>query len=110
MRDEGGVKAVVNERIGILFAFAEKEARDNPERAKRYVALARKLGTRFRLRLPKGLKAKFCRKCGAYWIPGRNVTVRLKPSEGRAIYACKCGAKRGLPYKGKEIKAKGANR
>jgi len=104
MREEGGAKAVVAERIRLLLGFAGKEAGGNPARAKRYVELARKLGMRFRLRLPKESKARFCRKCGAYWIPGRNVKVRLKPSEGRAVYECACGAKRGFPYKGKKVK------
>ena len=92
------------ERIRLLFGFAEEEAKRNPERSRRYVKLARKLGTRFRMRLPKEFKAKFCKKCSCYWIPGFNVKVRLKPMEARAIYACECGAKRGFPYKGKVMK------
>jgi ribonuclease P protein subunit RPR2 len=99
MKGEGGVRGVVAERIRLLLGFAEKEAKRNPERSKRYVSLARRLAMRFRLRMPKEFKARFCKKCNAYWIPGFNVKVRLKPSEKRAVYECECGARRAFPYR-----------
>lgn len=97
-----GVKGIVRERMQILFALAEKEARRNPERSRRYVALARKLGTRFRLRMPPEMKRRFCRKCGALWVHGRNVKARLKPGDGRVVYHCECGARKGFPFSGKK--------
>ena len=96
----GGVKGVVLERMGILLSLAEKIARENPSRAKRYVSLARRLGTRFRMRVPKEWKARFCKKCNAFWVPGFNVKVRLSARDKRAVYACACGARKGFPYKG----------
>ena len=99
MQSEGGVKGVVLERIRLLFSFAEKEAKNKPEKSRRYISLARRLATRFRLRLPKEFKRRFCKKCNTYWIPGFNVKVRLKPAEKRIIYACECGAKSTFPYK-----------
>ena len=96
-----GVKGIVLERVNILFSLAQKEVKTNPTRAKRYVRLARKLGTRFRLRLPKELKPKFCKKCNLFWIVGKNVKVRANPKEKRMVYTCECGAKRGFPYQSK---------
>jgi len=101
MADSGGVKGVVLERIGILFSLAKKEAKAHPERGKRYVFLARKLATRFRLRLPAQFKKSFCKKCNSLYLPGINAKVRLDSRTRRVVYECACGEKRAMPYKNK---------
>ncbi len=88
---------IVNERIAILLSLAEKNAKSRPERSKRYVRLARRLATRYRVKLGK-LKWKFCRECSAFWVPGFNVKVRMRPREKRVVYTCECGAERSAIY------------
>jgi ribonuclease P protein subunit RPR2 len=67
------VQEIALERIYRLFELAGKEfGRGNRERANRYVALARKIGTRNRATIPTELKRKFCKKCGAFLAKGKN--------------------------------------
>jgi ribonuclease P protein subunit RPR2 len=100
-----GVRGVVLERIQILFSLAEREAKAHPERSRRYVSLARRLATRFRIRLPPGQKRRYCRECNAFLVPGFNARVRLKTREAKLVSEClSCGAKKSIPYKGSERK------
>lgn len=99
-----GIKEIALERMEILFALAKQNIKPHPERAKRYVSLARKIGMRYRVRMPKALKNSFCKQCLALWIPGYNVRVRLLPRYGAVEYACTCGAARRLRYAGRQRK------
>ncbi len=76
------------ERIGILFGLAETEAGKRPDRAKRYVTLARKIAMRHNIRMPASLKRKFCRKCSSFFLPGTNCTVRTRASQQAVIIKC----------------------
>ena len=58
------------ERIEILFTQAHKN-RDNPDLANRYVALAREIAMRRRLRMPRKYRHSFCPACHAYFVPGQ---------------------------------------
>ncbi len=69
-------KEIALERIYRLFELAEKEFEKNPERSKRYVALARKLSTRNKAVIPTELKKKFCKKCGGFLKKGMNVEFK----------------------------------
>jgi ribonuclease P protein subunit RPR2 len=90
---------LVRNRIKILFRLAEEEARQPDRgRADRYVELARKLGMRYNVRIPRHLKRRICRKCHAYLVPGRNATVRVR--RGRIIVHChECGRILRYPFK-----------
>lgn len=91
---------IANERIDILFNLAEKEFYKHPERSKRYVELARKIGLRYNVRLPKELKRKFCKNCYSLLKPGITAIVRLD-SKNRtiAINCLKCNKIYRYPYK-----------
>lgn len=65
-------KEIALERIYRLFELAEAEFDERPERSKRYVELARKLGTRNKAVIPKELKMQFCKKCGSFLKKGKN--------------------------------------
>ncbi|MBE6506904.1 MAG: ribonuclease P [Methanocorpusculum parvum] len=83
------VKQIARERIEILFSLVH-DKQDNPELADRYVSLAREISMRQRLRLSKQQKRSFCRSCGAHFVPGRNLRVRVQ--HGKVIYTCQeCG-------------------
>jgi ribonuclease P protein subunit RPR2 len=69
---------IARERIQILFDLAEKEFKKHPERSKRYVELARKMGLRYNIRLPKELKKKFCKNCSTLLKPGLTSEIRIR--------------------------------
>lgn len=71
-------KKIAKERISILFNLAERELNKHPERSRRYVELARKIGLRYNIRLPKELKRKFCKNCNTLLRPGLTCTVRME--------------------------------
>jgi ribonuclease P protein subunit RPR2 len=99
-----GIKAIALERIELLLEMARKEVKAKPERAKRYVGIARKLATRYRVRPSKGLKRSFCKFCFTPWVPGYNLEVRLEPRSGCAVYKCSCGHERRFRYKTAKLK------
>jgi ribonuclease P protein subunit RPR2 len=81
----------VRRRIDRLLSQAMYAAPAEPERAKRYVTMARKLSQKNKVRMPYGSSRRFCRNCNAYFVPGRNVRIRTR--EGKQIYYC-LGCKR----------------
>jgi ribonuclease P protein subunit RPR2 len=82
---------IARERIQDLFALAQKESsRPDGGFADRYVALARKVGTRYNVRLPTEFRELYCRGCSAFWVEGRTVRTRLR--SGRRVRTClRCG-------------------
>ncbi len=88
---------IAGERIADLFALAEKEAGgSHPELASRYVALARKIGMRYNVRLLPEYRELYCRRCSVFWIEGRTVRTRLRG--GRRVRTClACGRPRRVP-------------
>lgn len=88
---------IARERIADLFALAETESRrSEPDLADRYVALARRIGMRYNVRLLTEYRDLYCRGCSAYWVEGRTVRTRLRA--GRRVRRCqRCGRVRRLP-------------
>ncbi len=83
---------IAEERIEILFREAERQIREHPERANRYVFLARKIAMRYNVKIPKELKRKFCHKCHHYFLLGKNCKVRTNPETKCVEYKClDCG-------------------
>jgi ribonuclease P protein subunit RPR2 len=85
---------VARERIFGLFALAEREAvGGQAELANRYVRLARRIGTRYNVRLLPEYRELYCRGCSTYWVEGRTVRTRLRG--GRRVRTClACGRQR----------------
>ncbi len=90
---------VATERISDLFALAEREAfGEAPELADRYVALARRIGMRYNVRLFEEYADVYCRGCSRFWVEGRTVRTRLR--SGRRVQTClACGRERRVPYR-----------
>ncbi|HIH16052.1 MAG TPA: ribonuclease P [Candidatus Diapherotrites archaeon] len=86
-RQKNRVEALALERIYRLFELAEAEAK--PERAKRYVELARKISARNKARIPPELKKRFCKKCNSM-----NVQVAATKLGWRTVKCGDCGAER----------------
>ena len=90
-------KGIARERIEILFKKAEEKFDDHPQLAHRYVALARRISLKLRLRIPRELKRMFCKKCNAYWVPGK--TVRIRTTQGKLTFTCLlCGNAQRMPF------------
>ncbi len=60
------------ERIWRLFELAEQEFTAHPERSRRYVGLARRISSRNKAPIPAELKKRYCKKCGAFLVEGKN--------------------------------------
>lgn len=89
---------IAEERILWLFKVA-REFFDKGwvDHSKRCLELARKIGMRYNVRIPKHLKRLFCKQCNSLLLPGRTATVRVK--KGRIIVRCQqCGNILRYPY------------
>lgn len=88
---------IIQERIEILLDLAQREAKEKPERSRRYLQLVRKLCLRYNVRLTREQKMRFCKRCFTFWRPGANVKVRLEKKGKRICYFCSCGAVYKVP-------------
>ena len=88
---------IAKERIVILIDQAVSVHGTRPDLSRRYYQLAKKIGMRYNIRIPKQSKRKFCRYCFSYLSEG----WRFK--KGRASVTCKnCGKILRYPYKPKK--------
>ena len=97
-RRKGQERKIAAERMETLAALAEKSAlaKDFPH-ADRYADLARRLGMRYNVHLPRELRARICRACHRYLLPG--VTCKVRVSRGRVRTTCGyCGNMARHPY------------
>ena len=65
------IKPLARERIVVLFSEAEKVFHEHPEYSDRYVALARKIAMRQRVRIDLEYRRRFCHHCYRYLVPGQ---------------------------------------
>lgn len=91
-------KKIALERVKQLFQEADLIFKENPERANRYVHLARKIAMKINLRFPKEIKRKFCKHCYSYLKPGVNCRVRNYKSR-ITIYCSNCKKFTRIPIK-----------
>ena len=90
-------KRIAEERIVLLLDSAEQNFKTHPDRTQRYVSLARLIGMRYRVRLTRDQKRKFCKHCYQYLVPGNNCRVRIKG--GVVLRTCfVCGKQSRYPY------------
>jgi len=82
------------ERLQNLAAGAIEN--DDPERAREYVRLARRLAERERRPLPRTFKRFTCDSCDTYLRPGNNARVRTQ--NGHIVIMCDCGHHSRYPY------------
>jgi len=93
---------IAKERIGILLRLAKKEAAGHPERSRRYVLLARKIGMRYNVRLPAEWKRKLCKRCGT--ILKKGATCAESTEKGAKVIKClKCNRIYRFPPSGKGV-------
>ena len=92
--------SVARERMAILMGRAEEASRrEDPDLARRYVGLARRIGTRYNIRIPPVLKDQFCQGCSGFFREG--VTVRTRLNAGKRTRTClACGRIRRVLVRG----------
>lgn len=90
------VSKIGEDRISRLIELSEEAVRENrPDRARRYVELARRIGMKTRTKIPQ--EWRYCKNCLIPLMPGRTCRVRL--SSHKVCITCgMCGTVRRLPY------------
>ncbi|MFP3950846.1 MAG: ribonuclease P [Candidatus Bathyarchaeia archaeon] len=98
----GEDRRIALKRIHRLFEEARRVADEDPDLAKRYAHLARRISLRMRVGIPKRYKRWICPRCKSFLIPSENCRVRLR--QGRephiAITCGECGFIQRVPYGG----------
>jgi ribonuclease P protein subunit RPR2 len=79
-------KSIAKERIEVLFGRAQESFHEHPERSNRYVALARRIAMRQRVRIDHGFRRQYCHHCYAFLVPGQNMRVRVH--RGNVVVTC----------------------
>ena len=91
-------REIALERITELFRQAEMRFKKSPELSDRYVELAKKIAMKYKVKIPRVLKRRFCKSCFKYLVPGVNCRVRL--TQKKIVYYCSnCRKFMRIPYK-----------
>ena len=73
------------ERMQILIDSAISNARTDPDLSQRYASLARRISTKYKIRMPYHLRMVFCKKCKLFIAPGINSRIRLGRASVKSI-------------------------
>lgn len=86
-------RGIALERIHILFKQAIEIFEREPELAQRYVELARKIGMRYKVRLPVEYRWMVCKHCKSFLLPGKTSRTRIQQRrEPHVVITClSCG-------------------
>lgn len=104
------VEEIASERIQILFEEASRAVKEGKgPRAKRYVALAQRIGMRYNVSIPARHRRWVCNACGAFLVPGRNASTRLRPQRF-VIHCGECGAVKRVGRGGRSARGRGVRR
>lgn len=95
------LRDLARQRVRTLLRLADEVVRRDEALARRYVELAFRIAAKARLRLPRSLKRRYCRRCRVPLIHGLTARVRIKGIGGkRVIVTClRCGYVRRYPLK-----------
>ncbi len=78
-------KDIAMQRIEILVLNALETARSDPILAQKQAKLAKRISTKFRVRLPYEIRQMYCKKCKRFNVLGETARVRVGRSSVRAI-------------------------
>ena len=78
-------KKIALERMYILVKIAISNARSDPNLAEKQANLARRISTRYRIRMPYELRINFCKKCKKFIVPGINSRIRIGRTSLKSI-------------------------
>jgi len=94
------IRDIARQRIYLLLSLAEEEIRRDEKLARRYVELALRIASKARIRLPRRVRRRICRKCFTLLVPGLTARIRVKRGCGgtRIVVTClRCGYIRRYP-------------
>ena len=77
-------KDLALQRIEILVKNALKTSKD-PILLQKQAKLAKRISTKFRIRLPYEIRQLYCKKCKQFFIPGKTARVRVGRAKVKAI-------------------------
>ena len=90
------VSRSATERMSVLFGLSRDALRnDDPDRARRYVTLARRISQRTNTPIPR--TERYCKRCNMPLDVGRNCRIRVMNGNVR-ITCLECGDIRRVPY------------
>ncbi len=91
------IKDTSKDAIAILLAQAEENAVSHPARTKRYIEMLWALLKKYKIRLTKDQKKKFCRKCLTFFVIDENAKAIFDAKHSSFYLKCgKCGNKRRI--------------
>ena len=73
------------ERMQILIDNAISNARTDPELSQRQASIARRISSKYKIRMPYDLRIVFCKKCNSFIAPGINSRIRLGRASVKSI-------------------------
>lgn len=73
------------ERMQILIDNAISNARTDPELSQRQASIARRISSKYKIRMPYDLRMVFCKKCKSFIAPGVNSRIRLGRTSVKSI-------------------------
>ena len=73
------------ERMQILIDNAISNARTDPELSQRQASIARRISSKYKIRMPYELRIVFCKKCKSFIAPGINSRIRLGRASVKSI-------------------------
>ncbi len=73
------------ERMQILIDNAISNARTDPELSQRQASIARRISSKYKIRMPYDLRMVFCKKCKSFIAPGVNSRIRLGRTSIKSI-------------------------
>ncbi len=81
------------QRIELLVRNALETVKSDEELAQKHATLAKKISTKFRVKLPYEIRQLYCKKCKRFIVPGMNARVRIGRTSVKAvrITCLKCG-------------------
>ena len=99
LKEKTSRSKIARERIIGLFEMARKNARENPAFAQRYVDIARKISSSYKVRIPSEYKKQICRHCKSFITPGIDCRIRIqKRREPHIVITClNCGGHMRIP-------------
>ena len=79
------VYKIAMERMQILIDNAISNARTDPELSQRQASIARRISSKYKIRMPYDLRIVFCKKCKLFIAPGLNSRIRLGRASVKSI-------------------------
>ena len=73
------------ERMQILVDNAISNSRTDPELSQRQASIARRISSKYKIRMPYYLRMVFCKKCKSFIAPGINSRIRLGRTSVKSI-------------------------